>query len=139
MNPGIHNHRMQRHRGPWVDWGPKRRWRYGKEPSRMRRSDSNQNFPIKMVSKFFSKTTIVFIVKIASREYLTRLNRSTDEEVMVVLQKPRSPTSKTPDHREFARPGEEKRRTRAFCAIFEFCSFFLFCFALLTSSINTHV
>ena len=88
VNPGIHNHRMQRHRGPWVDWGPKRRWRYGKEPSRIRRSDSNQNLPIKMMSKCCSKTTIIFIVKRASREYLTRPKRSSDERVMIVLRKP---------------------------------------------------
>ena len=90
VNPGIHNHRRQRHRGPWVDWGPRKEWRHGKEPIRIWRSDSNWNFPMKIKSKCSPQTTIVFIVKRVQRGYLACLNRSSDEEVMVVLQKSRN-------------------------------------------------
>ena len=122
VNPDIHNHKMQRYRGPWVDWGPKRRWRYGKEPSRIRRSDSNQNLPSKMMSKCCSKTTIIFIIKRASREYLTRLNRSSDEEVMAVWRKSRRAAKNARPQRK--RPGKApKRPGRAFCPKMPFFKF----------------
>lgn len=49
--------------------------------------DSNRNWPIEMMSKHFSKTTNVFLFERASREYFTRLNRSSVEGVMTHLRK----------------------------------------------------
>ena len=48
------------------------------------RSDWNCSLPIKMVSKFFYLTTIIFVFEIASRGYIARLNRSSDEDVMTI-------------------------------------------------------
>ena len=86
VNPGNHNHRIKRYQGPWVDWGLRRGRHMIRNQMKME-SDSKINFTIKMISKFNSTTTSVFVFERPSREYLERSNQSPREEVIAILRK----------------------------------------------------
>ena len=60
---------------------------------------SKCSLPIKIMFKFFYLTTVIFVFEIASRGYLVRLNRSSDEEVMAMMKTTRNSANpaKTPD------------------------------------------